>query len=938
MKNLVFNKSKVSLAIAAATVGLSMSAVAADESELQNKADNAEIIEVKGIRGSLSRAMDIKRAADSVVDSISAEDIGKFPDLNAAESLQRITGVSIDRNGGEGQAVTVRGLGPQFNTVLVNGRQMATDTRGREFNFDIISADLISGADVYKSTNASMQEGGIGATINILTARPLSNPGLHVLGSVKGTYETLSSETAPSFTGMVSQTFMDDTFGVLASYSRQERNVQINSVRTATWRNGLDLKNRDEVIASNASIPRNWAQVVDNQDRTRDNANLVLQYAPNEDLKITLDGTVSKFEVDSLVTDLSAWFEPSRVSQADVDPETRTALYFDQQVGIFTDGVGDPFVDLVSETAASRDVSTYAGGLNIEWRINDNLRSTFDISRSTAENDRAGKNRFNVIGIQDGSTFDTTTSVPVVQFDSLVGGNNLPASGARAHYSEIRGATDKDEITEYRADFVYESDSDVFRALKFGIYRQEREKEYFQKTNGSFCDIYCGYNVPVPTELLTQFNADGIFSGAPSEYWTYDGDAYIDWMVSEEGMQAAAETLGRDIEDIRAVFYDANGNLTADQGILRDDRYVINEDITSFYANFDFETDIADMPVYANFGVRYAKTNIDVTAVQANVQDIVPTADPTFFAHVFSAPTQFSDGTTYSNLLPSLNVKMEVEEDMVVRFAIYDSMTRPTMSELSPATNYSVPRNQSLFASGGNPALRPFKSSNWDVSYEWYYGDASVLSFAYFSKEIEDFIVTLSGPEVIAMTDRLSTSGNICGTCDGTETSAELSGSTETYLVSRPQNGQTANVTGFEIGITHAFDNGFGIIANATIVDSNASLGDDSTETFALEGLGDSQNFIVFYEATDWQVRAAYNNREAFLRYLDNGSGEPVNGDSYGQLDISASYDLTENFTLTAEAINVTEETITQRGRFGNQVFSVEDNGSRYAVGVRAKF
>ncbi|UUA74727.1 MULTISPECIES: TonB-dependent receptor [unclassified Cellvibrio] len=935
----MFTFNKVAFAVrsviaASAVVASTAQVVVAQE----NSPGAMEEITVTGIRASLTRSLDIKREANTVVDSISAEDAGKFPDLNVAESLQRITGVSIDRSGGEGQAVTVRGLGPQFNNVLVNGRQVANDSGGREFNFDVLSTDLISGADVYKSTNATMQDGGIGATINISTAKPLDNPGLQLLGSIKGTYETLSEKTSPGFTGMISQTFMDDTFGVLAAFSHEERDVNINSVRTATWRPGLDLKNADEVIASNVSIPRNWAQVVDAQSRTRDNANLVFQFAPSEDLAITLDGSMSKFEVDSLVTDLSAWFEPSRISQATVDPTTRTALFFEQQTGIFTDGVGDPFVDLVSSTTASRDVTNIQTGLNIEWQITEKLQSSFDISRSTAENDRAGKNRFNVMGIKDSNSFDSTTSVPVVQFERLVGGNNLPASEAKAHYSEINGATNKDAINEYKVDFVYEADAGVFQKLSYGVYRQEREKEYFQKTNGALCNIYCGYNIPVPEALLESFTADNFFAGAPKEYWTYDGDAYIDWMVSEEGMATAANTLGRSIEDIRSEFYDENGNLTATTANLRDDRYTINEDVSSVYVNFDFEAEIADMPVYANFGARYSKTDITVAAIQSNVLDIVPTADPTFFDHVFSEPTALSDGGSYANLLPSLNVKMELTEDMVLRFAKYDSITRPTMSELSPATSYSVPRNQALFASGGNPALKPFKSANWDVSYEWYYGESSALSVAFFSKEIEDFIVNLSGLETITMANRLNTPNNICATCDGTETSAELSGSTEQYLVSRPQNGEVADVTGFEFGVTHTFDSGFGFIVNATVVDSNASLGGDTATTFALEGLGDSQNLVVFYEADNWQARAAFNNREPFLRYVDNGNGEPVNGGSYGQLDLSASYDLNDNVTVFVEAINVTEEELYQYGRSRNQVFSVEDNGSRYALGVRAKF
>ncbi|MDI3246664.1 TonB-dependent receptor [Pseudoalteromonas agarivorans] len=202
---------------------------------------------------------------------------------------------------------------------------------------------------------------------------------------------------------------------------------------------------------------------------------------------------------------------------------------------------------------------------------------------------------------------------------------------------------------------------------------------------------------------------------------------------------------------------------------------------------------------------------------------------------------------------------------------------------------------------------------------------------------MDDFIVTLTGDETYDMTDRTGPDF-ACTTCTD-QTDAELNGSSEVYTVSRPQNGESATVTGYEIGVTHMFENGFGFIANATVVDSDISVDGDTSQTFALEGLGDSQNLVLFYEQDNWQARVAFNNREGFLRLVDNGfNGEPVNVETYGQWDISASYDINENFTIFAEGINITEEELVQTGRFANQIYSVEDNGSRYAFGIRGTF
>jgi len=351
---------------------------------------------------------------------------------------------------------------------------------------------------------------------------------------------------------------------------------------------------------------------------------------------------------------------------------------------------------------------------------------------------------------------------------------------------------------------------------------------------------------------------------------------------------------------------------------------------------------------------RYARTDIDVGAVQNFIADVVPTTDLTLFSNVLGPATEFSEGGSYSNLLPTVSAKLDVTDNMVVRLAAYESITRPTLTQLSPATTFNEPRRQNLTASGGNPGLEPFRSENWDLAFEWYYSDDSVASFAVFNKEIDDFITTLTGPETFTLFARSAADGFRCtaalcapGTVldpanpsiDVVGTTEELNGEQEVYTVSRPRNGESAEVNGIEVAFTHVFDSGFGVSANATLVDSDVSLGSDVTESFGLEGLGDSQNLIVFYETDRWQARVAFNNREGFLRRIDNGfNGEPINTDTFGQWDISGSYDLNDNFTLFFEGINVTEEELVQFGRFETQVFNIEDNGARYALGVRANF
>lgn len=915
-------------------IGMAIAAALSSGTTLaQEAADDIEVIQVTGLVSSLKRAMSNKKESNLVSDGIAAEDLGKFPDLNVAESLQRITGVSIDRNGGEGQSVTVRGFGPQFNNVMVNGRQIATENPGREFSFDIIAAEMISGADVYKSSSATMQEGALGATINLSTARPFDIDGFRIAGSIKGTYETLNEKTSPAASVLISNTFDDDRFGVLFSASHQQRDVDINSIGTSGWRPGITVSNTaGEVLASNIYIPRNIDHISDVQERTRTNASLVLQYAPTDELSITFDGFISEFEVDSVQHDLAAWYEPTRVGAVEFDEETRTATFITQ------DG-GNAATDFVESTGNSRDVTIEAFGLNVEWDILENLKGNFDISTSSAKNDTSdGSTYFTVIGIVNNYQTSLEGGSFTTQHDGFAGGGLPDASLGRSHVYGKSGVNNKDEITELKSDFTYTPDSDTFTQMKFGAYYQDRKKSiqnYSHTDNiaGMF-GLFGGYRGAIPDGTLKEYTANNFFGGVTDTWYTYDGGAFFDVLATDTSLQLANDvSLGLDPGTTGAIIAANNGWDPERTG----DYSIISEEVSSLYMDFVFQGDLGDMPWTVNVGARYSETKTSVDGAERVLSDVIATSDTTLFQNVYEGEAvPVTKGGSYSNLLPSVNIKLNVQEDMVLRFSFYDSLTRPTMSQLSSVTNIGEPRLQNLTAAGGNPALKPFKSENWDISYEWYFGDASSVTFAYFNKEVDDFITGLRGAETIVLGARANTPNNICGNCapdqlpPGAIVSDELQGATEDFLVTRPQNGETAEVNGFEVAITHVWENGFGFIANATVVNSD--------ENVPLEGLGDSQNLILFYEQDEWQGRIAYNNREAFLQTVAAGTGEPEFVDTYGQWDASASYDIDDNFTVFIEGINLTGEETIKHGRFSNQITQIQDTGTRYAIGVRGNF
>ncbi|MBV8805938.1 MAG: TonB-dependent receptor, partial [Sinobacteraceae bacterium] len=351
--------------------------------------DLAEVV-VTGLRQSLISAETIKRDSLGIVDAIAPQDIGKLPDANLAESLQRITGVSIDRSGGEGAFVTVRGFGPEFNTVLINGRQIATPTdpsqaSGRAFSFDTLASELGSGVEVYKSSTAHLQSGGIGSTINVKTARPFDYTGFKFSGSLDANYEENSSKAAPDGSFLLSDRFDDGRFGVLVSGSYQLRKDRLNEAQTDGWivnggtptsaiNGGAGVAITPSNPHGNLFVPQDFDTLVTFENRQRIGGTLVLQYQANDDLTITADALFSRF---SDVTDDRSWghwFTPSNLSNVITDANG-TAIDMTQSVGQASDFHDQKF-----------DVQTYTGvgGLNADWKVSDRIDLNVDGSFSRA--------------------------------------------------------------------------------------------------------------------------------------------------------------------------------------------------------------------------------------------------------------------------------------------------------------------------------------------------------------------------------------------------------------------------------------------------------------------------------------------------------------------------------------------------------------------------
>ena len=947
----MFKKNTVSsavIAILASTVGTQ---AAAEEQAAAQK--EIETIKVTGLRGSLARAMDVKRDSGGVVDSISAEDIGKFPDTNLAESLQRISGVSIDRSGGEGQLITVRGFGPQFNTVLVNGRQIASENQSRAFSFDTIAAELVSSLDVHKTSTATKQSGGIGSTIDINTARPFAIRGFKAAGSIKAVYDENSEETTPQVSGLISNTWDNNKFGALFALSHSSRDTRLNQAQMDGWLENVGVPNpvttSGTPYTGNVFSPRNYDHKVTFEERTRTNSNLVLQYAPSDDVTITADVLYSDFDVETNATSYGHWFTAPNIEGRDdagnsVNPivdENGTVIDLYQEVGLATDMHAKKFDRLTESTSV---------GINVDWDVSESLNLQFDLSSSTAERDanNGRGNQLSLIGYANRVRFQVTDDIlPLasmfasanpniysgqqeidgVAYDPSVTpagvDNHLSTDNSRAHVMLRRGWAVENTVDQARFDGVWSNDGNSsLVAISFGAMLSQESKLLERWDNegvGIHC-TYCGYpDVPViPASSQYIFDAGSSFlssvSGSglmPTRWLAHDGEAHFAFLEQQSGADFDAKR--------------------------RDKSFEVTEDTLSLYVEGEFEHELNDMLLSATAGLRYESTDTEVMGTDSAVTGLV-ILDETEMLASFGAAQPVSAKADYSKVLPNLNLKLDVNDDVVARLGFSQTMTRPTLDSMSPVTVITTTRQGGdLTSTSGNPALDPFESTNFDLSVEWYYDHASYVSAGYFSKDVDNFIINSQESKTFELSD----GSLLTDPSTGSDTSApDSDDAVATFTNTLPNNGESAKVTGWELAAQHTLENGFGVIANATFTDSNADLDPyDISQTFALTGLSDSLNLVAFYEEGPLQVRVAWNWRDEFVQSLTQGAGNgPTIVEDYAQWDVSGSYDIDENLSVFFEGINLTEEYVHKRGRFDNHLLLIEDSGRRLAFGVRGSW
>ena len=983
---MLFGVSLVAIGLAAQPA-LAQDAAAADEPQ-------AGDIVVTGIRASLQKSLRTKRDAVGVVDAISAEDIGKFPDTNLAESLQRITGVSIDRNSGEGSKVTVRGFGPDFNLVLLNGRQMPASGLGscceapasRSFDFANLAAEGVAGVEVYKSGRASLPTGGIGSVINITTPRPLDRPGfqgsLGIKGVVDHSFE--GKQITPEISGIVSQTFNNDTIGILISGSYQKRKASLAQFN-AGWREGyLGNENNWGSLPVDANDWRgNFAQVTNHPkptdvyqvtqnagydfteiQRERINGQAVLQIRPTDTLTMVLDYTYSQNTIDARTNSIGVWFNHNNTTSSWTNGPAAGANFYSEAFG---PGDGKDLA-ITGAVAKNRSINRSIG-FNTRWKGDGAIWFEFDAHHSTAESKPTSPYGSNIAvgsaiyGVKN-QTVDFTTPMPVISVN-MYPGSEILAQNIRPSGNAFRNAYMKDRIDEVSLRGGFDFDSGIVDSLDFGVTYTDnkvRSAYGFIQSDSWGGTLSAGQT---PDNLYTLTNLPGRLAGMNGSngtniipnYFQVDTVGLITLLQSQIGICSSPWTGSAEPGTCLAKFQ-------ADRRI--------NERTLAPYAQALFTFDIGSATAHLRTGIRYESTDIDSSA-------LVPVPKQTSWVAQNEIGLIFVPGNSnfstlkghYDNWLPAIDFDIAPTRDMRLRASYSQTITRADYASLQGGITVNQPLRPGggSTASSGNPGLIPYKAKNIDVSAEWYFGRDSYISIGYFHKDVSNFIAdtTVQVPLFNLTNPSTGAAANQARAALGGDPSqaqilawlavnnpgvVEFSGGVPRGILGQPgdpavifttstkaNTSKVAKLWGWEFAVQHTLgDTGFGAIANYTIVRSDTRFDNTLRYTatqFAVNGVSDSANAVVFYDKNGIQARVAYNWRDGFLA----GYGlDPYYIDAYGQFDVSASWEIKKGYTVFVEGINVTNADRRGHQRNDQTVFFAAPGYARYSAGFRLNF
>lgn len=856
-------------------------------------APDGEII-ITGIRGSVVQSIEAKRDSSVIADFLTAEDIGQFPDRNVAEALQRVPGIVINREFGEGERVSLRGTAPNLTRTLINGHAVATAdwfildqvASTRSFNYLTLPSEIVGQLDVYKSPQADIEEGGIGGTINVHTRNPLDLEPFTFSASAEMVYSQLRDSVDPQASGLISWHNPAGTFGILIGGVYQRRDIRRDGVEVFGYRSF------PAGGGQNALVPTLIGSALFTQERERYGGNIGVQFRPSDQLEINLTGMYSRFNADNINRNYIAWGEQALAGGGVLTNAT-------VQDGVAVAGTvtsangGTTGAAMVYDTIARSAVAeTWFADLDVTYRPSDALTIHLQGGWTKASGDTSNEN-FLEVAAPGSFSYDLRGSAPQVSFTSP---NPLSPTGNRIDFARIQSVTNDDEEKYIFLDVEHEVDWGPLEALRVGFKftDHDRAADRLSTAGGILTPgLLCG-GAPCVAGDFAGGSLPGNFlgnigeSGTLSDYWTVDANR----LAEIYGAQSAAITQR----------FAVPGNI-----------YSINEKTYGGYALARFRGE----GWRGNVGVRVVRTD------QTSIGNVIGGANPEF-TNPFGGYTPVTAERSYTDILPSANLSVDLSRNVVLRFAAGRTVTRPDFVDITPGTDLN---GTALTGRGGDPNLDPYRANQYDVSVEWYPDRETIVALALFYKDIQSYIVSETGTEILPGTYVPGTEPAGCVAAGGGDPNLFNC----PFLVDRRTNGPGGRNQGFEFQLSRPIWGGFGGIINYTYSDAQSNDGDpipgNSRHTLNLTG---------YYE-NDWlSARLSYNYRSKF--FIDFNRAAPLNQGSTESLDASLNVRITDNISLTADAINLTRASLVQYSGTPDLPRAVYDNGRQFYFGVRVRY
>ncbi|MBE1527840.1 iron complex outermembrane receptor protein [Sphingopyxis sp. OAS728] len=885
--------------LASASIGTLLFAASAAHAQTSTTAPAADTAEseivVTGIRGSLREAIDAKRDLSVIADVVTAEDVGKFPDKNVAEALQRVPGIVVNREFGEGERVSLRGTAPNLTKTLLNGHSVATAdwfildqvASTRSFNYLTLPAEIIGRLEVYKSPQADVEEGGVGGTINVITRNPLDLDPLTLSASAQAAYSDLSGKVDPQVSGLISWKNADETFGVLVGAIYQKRR---------TRRDGLEIfgyRSFPVGGGQSALVPTLIGSTMFEQDRERYGANIGIQFRPSDELEINITGLYSRFNADNFNQNYIAWGEQALAGGGTIsNAVVRDGVAVSGNIASATGGTTGFGVvyDAIDRQAVAKTVSA---DFDLTYRPTDSLSVHFKAGWTKANGDTNNENFIEFAG-PGAFSYDLTSGRPEVSFSNP---NPLNPAGIRPDFARIQSVTNDDEEKYVYLDVEKEVEWGPLTALKFGVKYTDHDRvaERFATNGGVFTPgLRCNGAPCTSADFATGSGMPGDFldniasPGTLTDYWRVDP------------------------AKLRAI-YGASTSPSNDRFLVPGNTYSINEKAWGGYG-------------LAKFGGEGWRGNVGVRVIttdQTSDGYIIGGANPEF-TNPFGGFTPSTAKRSYTDILPSANLSVDLSPQVVLRFAAGKTVTRPDFVDITPGVDLN---GTLLTGRGGDPNLDPYRANQYDLSIEWYPDRETIVALAAFYKDIQSYIVNTTSTEVLPGVFVPGSQPAGCVAAGGGNPNLFNC----PYQINRRSNGDGGRNQGFEFQVSRPIWGGFGAVVNYTYSDAKANNGDPIPGNSK-----HSLNLTGYYENDLVSARLSYNYRSKF--FIDIDRAAPLNQAALSSLDASVSVNITDNIALTADAINLTNEKIEQYSGTRDRPRAIYDNGRQFYVGARLKF